>query len=292
MKHVFIINPNSGDNKKNHIEEKITDLCEEMKMDYKLYVTGGPGEAERVAKSLENDDTSIVYAVGGDGTLNEVLNGIAGSDHILSVIPTGTGNDFYRTLKTYKKEYICADVGKINNRYFINVACFGFDAEIADNLYNIRKWPFVSKKNRYTVSIIYTFFKYKFKKLQIKFGDYSKRGKFTVVTVCNGRYYGCGRKIAPHAFIDDSQFEIYIVDKTSKLRIPRLIMKLLKGEHENDSRVVRYTDGNLEVISEEPVVCNVDGERMYDDHFKIEIIRNAIMVHRNTDFIKALGIEE
>ena len=125
--------------------------------------------------------------------------------------------------------------------------CIISEDEIADdasaNLKNIRrqmKWIPVGQ--RYTCSIIYSYFKYKFKELTTIFGEQSKKGEYTIVTVCNGQYYGGGHRIAPHALIDDGYFEIYMVDKMPKILIPGLLLKLKNGRHEKSKRVVRYTD--------------------------------------------------
>lgn len=290
MKHIFIINPNSGRNKQLNIEQRIIDRCRKMGMEYEIYNTSVPGKAKRVVESFKEQEQAVIYAVGGDGTLNEVVNGMMGSKHMLSVIPSGSGNDFYRTLGKYNKEYINCDIGKINGIYFINIACIGIDAEIANNVSLMRKYPFIPVSQRYNASIIYTFFKYKFKKLELKFGELSKKGSFTIATVCNAQFYGSGFRIAPHALIDDGQFEIYVAEKMHKLTIPKLLLKVKKGKHEEDDRVFRYRDNKLEIICDTEVACNVDGEILKSDRFEIEMVENAICVYKNSKFIESLGI--
>lgn len=288
MKHIFIINPYSGRKKMKNIESRIVDLCKKKSMDYSIYFTKGPGDGERYARSLENEDPAIVYAVGGDGILNEVLNGIAGSCHILSVIPLGSGNDFCRTLEEYDKEYIVADVGRINGRYFINIACIGIDAEIAYNVSKIRKILFVPASQRYKLSILVTLFIYKYKNLIVKLGGHSVKSMYTLVAICNGRYYGGGFKIATKAQIDNGEFDIYLVEKVAKSKMPSFLLKVVKGQHESDPRMVKYNDSIVEITSDEPVVCNVDGENLYDCHYKLELVRSAITVHYNKEFIEEL----
>lgn len=292
MKHIFIINPNSGRNKKFDMENKIRSLCQKKEMDFHIYRTSAQGEAERIVKMLKDEEPAVIYAVGGDGTVNEVVNGMIGSNHMLSVIPSGSGNDFYRTLKLYKKEYIRSDIGKINDRYFINIACIGIDAEIANNVSLMRKFPVIPVSQRYNASIIYTFLKYKFKKLKFRFGELSKEGSFTIVTVCNARYYGSGFQIAPHAMIDDGQLEIYTVEKMPKINIPGLLLKLKKGRHEEDKRVYRYTDSSVDILCDDNVICNVDGEQLESDRFHIEVVKNGITIFKNTEFLQELGIEK
>lgn len=290
MKHIFVINPNSGKNKKKKIEDTIEKACKKLKYDYEIHMTTGPEDATRFVRNLENAEPATIYAVGGDGIVNEVVNGITGSGHMLSVIPSGSGNDYFKSLIKSKKEYIKSDVGKINDKYFINTACIGIDADVAANVPAIRRIPIIPVSQRYNASLVYTFFKYRAKTLTFKFGEASKKTRTTIVAICNGQFYGGGFRIAPHAMIDDGQFEIYIVEKMSKLSILKLLLKLKKAKHEEDERVQRFTDSDVEIISEKPVVCNIDGESIKDTNFKIEMIRNAITVYKNTELLEELGI--
>lgn len=97
MKHVFIINPISGKGKTLKVAENIEKVCQREKLDYEINYTNYPGEATKIAKKYRFSQ-NIIYSVGGDGTLNEVLNGIVGTKNILAIIPSGSGNDFYKTL--------------------------------------------------------------------------------------------------------------------------------------------------------------------------------------------------
>lgn len=288
MKHIFIVDQSLSRMSKKAIEVKIASLCEKNDMDYSIYFTKIPGDGRHYAKTLENEDTAIVYAVGGDEILNEVLNGIAGSGHMLSIIPYGDGSDFYRTLKEYDKEYILADVGRINGQYFINIACIGLDADIAKRASKIGKVPFFPPSIKYKISMLPTLLTYKFKDLVITLGAHSVTGKYTAVSVCNGRFYGRGVKIATKAQIDNGEFDIYIVEKLPKTSVWGMMLKLLKSQHENDSRVVKYNDSTVEITGKKTLLCIVDGKMIYDNHFKIELVRSAITVHYNKEFIEQL----
>jgi len=290
MKHIFIINPTSGKNKKRKVDIKIRQYCEAADIDFELFYTSHKGEAETIVKNLEEREQCIVYAVGGDGTLNEVLNGIMGTNHILSVIPSGSGNDFFKTIKMLNKEYINCDVGRINGRYFINVACIGIDADIAGNVSLVRKCKFIPVSQRYNASIIYTFLKYKFKNLTLKFGGDSLQGKYTIVTICNAQYYGSGYRIAPRAMIDDGMFDIYLVSKMPKIKIIPLLLKLKKAKHEENPKVKRYSDDKLEVVSDKVISCNMDGEEILSKKFEVEMFRNAVTFYYNENLLKELSM--
>ena len=134
MKYHFIINGKSGKNNKSLLEAKIREACFKRKINYDITYTKGPGDAKRIAAEFP-DEESVIFSVGGDGNLNDTLNGIVGSENkILGVFPAGSGNDFVRTLKQLDDGIHPIDIGSINKRYFINVACVGLDADVADNV--------------------------------------------------------------------------------------------------------------------------------------------------------------
>ena len=153
MKYYFIINPNSGKIDTNQFEQTILKECSKEKIKYKIFYTHNAGDAKKFAKKIP-DEECVVFSVGGDGNLNAVLNGLAGSKNkILGNIPTGSGNDFDKTLKQYQNGILNIDLGKINNRFFINVACLGLDADVANNISFIRKKKWIPKD---TMQVLYT----------------------------------------------------------------------------------------------------------------------------------------
>ena len=168
MKYYFIINPNSGKIDTNQFEQRILKECSKEKIKYKIFYTHNAGDAKKFAKKIP-DEECVVFSVGGDGNLNAVLNGLAGSKNkILGNIPTGSGNDFERTLSQYDDGIHDFDFGIINGRHFVNVACVGLDADVANNISWIRKKKWIPVSQRYNASILYTFIKYKFKKVKVQ----------------------------------------------------------------------------------------------------------------------------
>ena len=201
MKHVFIVNPVSGRGKALKVSLGIKKICEEEKLDYEIHYTNGPKDATKIAKKVKGSK-NIIYSVGGDGTLNEVLNGVIGTKNMLAVIPAGSGNDFYRTLSKMDDEMPLIDVGKVNGKYFLNVVSIGIDAEVAKNAEVMKKLK-VPTSQIYNASIVYTFFKYKFKDIEFSVDNTRSKNKCTILTICNGKMYGGGYKIAPEALLSD-----------------------------------------------------------------------------------------
>lgn len=288
MKYYFIINPRSGKLNKQHIESNIREACLRREIPYSIMYTQRAGDAKRLAKEIP-DEECVVFSVGGDGNLNEVLNGVAESKNkILGNIPSGSGNDFEKTLKLYDSGIYDFDLGKINGRYFINVACLGLDADVANNIDIIRNKKWIPVKQRYNASLVYTYFKYKFKKLKIQMGEASVENDCTILTVCNGQYYGGGYRIAPHSLLNDGLFDIYFVEKMAKPKIIPVLLKLLQGKHETSPAVKRYEESKIIIDCAEKYTFNVDGEMITDNHFEVEVEKSAIKVFNDRKFIKEI----
>lgn len=283
MKHVFIVNPVSGRGKALKVSLGIKKICEEEKLDYEIHYTNGPKDATRIAKKVKGSK-NIIYSVGGDGTLNEVLNGVIGTKNMLAVIPAGSGNDFYRTLSKMDDEMPLIDVGKVNGKYFLNVVSIGIDAEVAKNAEVMKKLK-VPTSQIYNASIVYTFFKYKFKDIEFSVDNTRSKNKCTVLTICNGKMYGGGYKIAPEALLSDGYFDVYIVDKISKPTLPFLLGKLKKGTHESLKEVHKSKATKIKFKCDYDLVCNVDGEIMIDRKFNIKILPKSLLIYNNKKLI-------
>ena len=287
MKHIFIINPSAGGGSALEFGQKIEKICQEEKLDYILHYTKAPKEATAITKTYKKDEY-IIYSVGGDGTLSEVVNGIIGSKNKLSVIPAGHGNDFYKSILKFDEEEQRIDIGWINGKYFINVVSFGIDAEVGSNanIFKHKRW--VPKKQIYNASIIYTLAKYQFKKIEFTLSDIKMTGEYTIVAICNGGFYGNGYNIAPNANLNDGLFDVYFIDRISKTAIMKLVPKLKKGTHEKDPRINKKQTSYIKVKTDLNMICQVDGEILTNNKFKIKIIPDALTIYNNKEFIKKI----
>lgn len=285
MKHIFIVNPISGKGKTLKTVDKIKKVCEEEHLDYEIHYTEYPKDATKIARKYRFSK-NIIYSVGGDGTLNEVLNGIVGTKNLLGVIPSGSGNDFYKTLSKIDEEYPVIDIGKVNDQYFINIISIGIDAEVANNVSLMKKRK-VPTNQIYNASLIYTFFKYKYKDIELSIDEKEqKKGKCTILTICNGQVYGGGYKIAPSAKLTDGYFDVYYVEKVNKPQLPSLINMLKQGIHESHSKVHKSQATKIKFKCDKELVCNIDGEIMTAKKFNVKIIPKAITIYNNKELIK------
>lgn len=281
MRHIFIVNPTAGQGKSLEVSKIIENFCKERKVEYKMIYTSKPGEATDIIKTL--GENNIIYSVGGDGTLKEVVNGIVKTNNVLSLIPGGSGNDFEKTLRTMPTGIHDIDLGMVNEQFFINIASIGLDAEIANNA-ELMKQRRVPNNMIYNASILYSLTKRKDPTIIIDDEKY----KITLMAICNGKYYGHGFKIAPEAQLNDGFFDVYMVDSLRTIEIPGLFLKLLNGTHEKSKHVTRFHTYNLRVESEQELICSVDGEIIKDSCFEFDLIENAIKV----DAGDILGIKQ
>ncbi len=285
MNYHFIINGKSGKDNKSLLEGKIREACFKRKINYDITYTTRPSDAKRIAAEFP-DEESIVFSVGGDGNLNDTLNGIVGSKNkILGVFPAGSGNDFVRTLKKLDDGIHSIDIGSINDRYFINVACVGLDADVADNVSITREKKWIPTSQRFNASFVYTYFKYLPKNVRIRIGESEIKDQITILAICNAQYYGSGYHIAPHALLDDGLFDIYLAKKMPKVKILPMLASLAMGKHEKFSAIKRFQESEIHVESDEKLSFNVDGELMRGNSFDLKIHKAAIRIFNDKQFI-------
>ena len=291
MKYIFIINTIAGRGRYKEILPNIENVCKEKNIDYEIRYITEELNAEKIAQEYK-DEENIIYIVGGDGTITKALSGIVGTKNKLGIIPSGSGNDTYRTIKDLPEGENKIDLAKINNTYFINVACIGIDAEVGNNIDVLRKTK-IPTSQLYNASIVYTFFKFKFKNIKIKTKVKIIDDKYTIVSICNGGYYGGGYNIAPKSELTDGLLDLYYVEKMSKIKMIPLILKLKKGKHEGKRRIHKFRAKHIEINLEEDVIFNVDGEKLTGNNFIIDIIPQAITIYNDNDLVdRVMGIKK
>ena len=282
MKYVFIINPVSGKTNYEKIKENIHKYLKNE--EYIIHETKKPLDATKMASKYKNEEDTVVYAVGGDGTLNEVVNGIALGKCKLGIVPTGSGNDFYKTLKKYNKKEGKIDLGSINDRYFINIASVGFDAEVCYEA-NLIKDKGHFKKIAYILGAIKKMFSFKCLNTDIKLDDDLFSSRITLMAICNGRFYGGGFNIAPLASFDDDHFDVYYAKETNFFSLLALLLKLLRGTHEKSKKVIKKIADNILIKSKKELIINVDGEIIKSKRADIKMIKDAIHIYNDKELV-------
>jgi diacylglycerol kinase family enzyme len=216
MKYVYVLN-SFGNNYNNELYQMIDQISNELNIDHSIEVNSDSYSTEDILNKYKAS-RSIIVPVGGDGMINRVINVMDFNNNLLFPIPYGTGNDFCRSLRREFNDGIhLVDLVKINNKFFINTACFGIDSFIANS--SIIRNKYIPKKLRYIVSSIISLFRYKMIEYKLYINDEIISGIKSTIAICNGMYYGGGFKIAPNSRLDDGKLDVYVAEKMSKLKM-------------------------------------------------------------------------
>ncbi len=289
MKYVYILNRFSLKDKLNPLVKRIEYISNNRKMDYVIEINNVDTSTEDIVKKYKKDKVTFL-AVGGDGTINRVLNSMVGTKNILGFIPYGTGNDFYRTCREQlNKKINKIDLIKINDKFFINVACFGIDADIGNNDEIIHS-KIIPEKQRYNMSLLIHFLKYKTKPVKVTYNNKTWIDEMTTIALCNGRYYGGGYRVGYRARLDNGTIDVYLIDKMKKMMMAKLIKGMDNGLHEDSIHTTKIVVKKLKIEFEDEVSSNIDGEKLTSKVFDIEVIPKGITIYYNQELIDDINM--
>lgn len=281
MRHLFIINPAAGKHMDvSAITREINQLMADQSDAWAVMTTQGPGDAEQLARmwSQQGTDPLRIYALGGDGTLNEVVNGAAGYDHVaVGCCPLGSGNDFVKTFgkEDWRFRDLSAqlkatprtlDLIDCNGRLSINVCSVGFDARVGLGMVEYKHLPLVTGKGAYLMSLASNFVKGIHRHYALELDGEEMEGEFTLICACNGRWYGGSFNPVPDAIPDDGLLDFVIVKAVSRLTVAGLVRKYGAGQGKNYPDLITIRRGReLKVRCSETSMVNIDGERIDTD---------------------------
>ena len=288
MKHVFIINPNAG---KYDSRQRIYDMADALRekhgLDVQCILTKKQGHATELARRLcDSGEELRFYACGGDGTVNEVANGVIGYDNAaMTVIPVGTGNDFLKNFGGAAPLFADAenlwdgpqfpmDAIDVNGRIALTIACSGIDARVAADVHKYSESPLLDGKTSYIASLAVNFlFKGIASHWTVTLDDEVIEDDFSLVSVCNGRYYGGGFMPVAEARMDDGVLNTLVVKKVSRVTFARFVGPYSKGGY---SKFPEYahcsTPQVIRIHSEKPdIVTCLDGECMTNSDVTIRL---------------------
>lgn len=267
----IIYNPTSGRELfKKHLPEALQKL-EAAGYETSCHATTCEGDATKAARVAVERRYDLVIAAGGDGTINEVVNGLAEQDYRpkLGIIPTGTTNDFARALHIprdveaavniiTKGESIPIDIGRINDKYFINIAGGGRLTELTYEVPS--KLKTMIGQLAYYLKGIEMIPSIRSTDVSIEYDGKLFEGEVMLFLVGLTNSVGGFEKLAPDSSINDGLFSLLVLKKTNLAEFLRIITLALRGEHINDPNVI-YTQANrIKVQSKEKVQLNLDGE--------------------------------
>jgi diacylglycerol kinase (ATP) len=296
VKSRLIVNPVSGTDAGPDYLPLINERLRERLGPLDIVITTGEGDATAAAAQAVRDGYDYVFAGGGDGTLNEVLNGIASvpnglAQTILGVIPLGTGNDFATALG-FPEDIaevldvlditapIAVDVGVVNAHYFINVSAGGFIAEVSDAVGTQLKS--IAGKLAYLIGGAQVLFTHEPVGVDIAWTDASQtsreRFELHAFAVCNSRQIGGGRLIAPDAVIDDGRLDVCLIQSMPLTDFVALLRLVSNGDHVDDERVRYFRAESIDLTFDREVKVNTDGQVLDATRCEYRVMRRAVQL--------------
>lgn len=288
MRHLFLINPAAG--KRDHTREfqaQIATACSGL--EYEVQVSQKPGDITRLARqAAQSGEPLRIYACGGDGTLNEVVNGVVGFPHVaITHFPGGSGNDFIKifrdTTPFFQLEALLDpaeaefDLITCNEDYALNVCSLGLDARIAAEASRYKRLPLVTGSGAYILSALVNTVKGIHRPYRIILDGEMLDGEFTLVFAGNGRWYGGGFHPMPDADPCDGLLNVLLIQPVSRLQVAAIIGKYKAGRYAEYPALIRHVrTQHLEVQCPAPVEINLDGELRWAQTVQIGVAKEKI----------------
>jgi len=274
MTHLFIINPAAGSrNQTNKFKEKIEAAFAGTDLSYQIEVSSAPGECARIARqAAQSGEEYRIYSCGGDGTMNEIINGIVGYPNVaVTMYAGGSGNDFTKlfsdpsAFRELPRLLDCKEAEfnliKCNDKYSLNICSAGLDARIGIDVANYKRLPLLSGFRAYVVSAIVNVIRGIAQHFVVEIEGERIDEDLTMICICNGRFYGGGFNPVPEADPSDGLLDVLLVKKVSRLQVPGVVGKYKNGRYKELPHLVRHIrTTDLKIICDEPTGIQLDGE--------------------------------
>jgi diacylglycerol kinase (ATP) len=277
-----ILNPAAGHGNGARLLPSIEAALTRQALDYDLVCTGYPGHAIELTSQAVQDGVELIVAAGGDGTLNEVVNGLmlsrltGGHQPTLGVLCAGRGNDFSGSIGIPEDiDLACKllklgqgrllDIGRVTGgihpegRYFINCVGVGFDAVATLEVAKLPRWGgFLS----FLIAVLKTIFLYNHAPLAtIEYGDQFLKQRSLMISIMNGRRLGDGFIMAPDSKPDDGLFDLCIAEQMSSLQIMRLVPHFMRGTQASQKKIKTAKAALIKIVAlDGPLPAQTDGE--------------------------------
>ncbi len=289
---VFIVNPYSGTLRDKNIEQDILQYLDQEQFSYEIQYTRYAHEGELLARNAALNKAYAAVAVGGDGSMNDVVNGIMGTQTHLALVPLGSGNGLARSLniplnlsnallKINENNLVCIDAIAIEQRYALSNLGFGFDAAVCQCFQTSRKRGFLS----YMAIILKLLLSYKCHsyKIQVDQNEPFETEAF-IINIANGTFYGYNYTIADQALLNDGKLDLVIIRKFPKILAPILALRMITKSLSKSKYVQHCSFEKLSIIQDknEGNSYQVDGEacvfKTNRDTKEVKIVKSALKV--------------
>jgi diacylglycerol kinase (ATP) len=292
-----IVNPAAGANSTRRKWPDIRSLIKATGINFDFQFTEAKGHGIELARNAASAGCRFLVAVGGDGTIHEVANGIMDSRQAdtttLGIISTGTGSDLSRSVGL-SQDYTLAcsslnsqrrlviDVGQVEyqvkgqtkQRYFLNSAGIGFDAEVVAATERLPKY--FGGTIPYLTGLFRSFIGYRNKKVSFNLDSRVEQARVLSIVVANGRYFGGGMHIAPEAKLDDNLLDVVIIGNFGKLELLKNLSRVYKGTHLTHPKVRLVKSTGIDIRSDERFLLHADGEILGEGPVSFRLLPAAL----------------
>jgi diacylglycerol kinase (ATP) len=293
---VFLVNPASDNGKTGKRWPELARRASALGLEGETHFSDRPGDLIALARNAADAGAGLVVAAGGDGTLNEVVNGLAGRETVLATIPLGTGMDFGRTygLPTRFDDAVrtaltgdtrTIDAGRVAyrtwagdeaERWFANVGSVGMSGAVAQRANGMSKA--LGGKATFFYALVRVFLEWQNTDVTVTFDDGERRGRMHDVIVANGKWHGGGMKLAPDASSDDGLFDVVLIGDVSKVDFLTTAPKIYKGAHVHHPKVEVLRSRRVEVTATETLPIELEGEQVGTTPATFELVPGALRV--------------
>lgn len=284
---LIVINPAAGrssyDKRLNLLERKLN----EASINFEHYFTEHGNVGNLASKIAENPAITEVFVMGGDGTLNYVVNEIHGMNLPISIVSNGTGNDSVKSIHgvlDFDKQVEIAihgivrkfDLGRCNERYFVNGVGIGFDGEVVKEM--VERGDKQGSHMDYLLTVLRIVAGFKEQKLQFSMDGLSFEKKILLMTISNGTTFGGGFIINPKAKTNDGLLDVCIINEISSIKRFWHLPKLKTGAHYKMKETEFHLASELKIEQTDQLVAHLDGEYLGHPPFNISIEKEALLV--------------
>jgi diacylglycerol kinase (ATP) len=291
---VFLVNPAAENGATGRRWPELAHRAAALGLHGDALLSQRPGQLAELARQAADGGAALLVAVGGDGTVNEIVNGIAGHEVDLAVIPRGTGWDFVRTYGIPRKledavevalhggtrtvdlgrASYCAWDGSDSDSLFANIASAGMSGAIAKRANETSKA--LGGKASYLWATLAVFARWRNDEVRVRVDGEERSGRMHDVVVANGRYFGGGMMITPEAEPDDGLFDVLLIGDLTKRDLLTTLPKTYRGRHLPHPKAEVLRGASVKVETPEPLPIELDGEQPGTTPVRFEIVPRAL----------------
>jgi diacylglycerol kinase (ATP) len=292
-----IVNPVAGRNTTFERWPGIQSLLKNAGLSFDFQFTEAKGHGIELAKEAASGGYRYLVAVGGDGTVHEVANGILETGEAkstdLGIVNTGTGSDLARSIgvsRDYARtcnslanpNIFSIDVGMVEyrqggqakKRYFVNSAGIGFDATVVEATERMPK--FFGGTIPYLIGLFRSFLGYRNKPVSFQIGDKEEKAKVLSIVVANGGYFGGGMHIAPEARLNDGLLDIVIIGNIGKIELLKAFPRVYKGTHLTHPKIRLEKGIQINIRSDRKFLLHADGELLGEGPVSFRLLPSGL----------------